>query len=72
MATATVCYKAVALLSFIHCLLLQLCGSWCCILVLVSGCIMPSFASDHLMHVKRCLLDFGCAIAVVNVIIVFM
>ena len=29
-------------------------------------------SSDHLMHVRRWLLDFGCVIAVVNVIVVLL
>ena len=33
--------QAYCTLSLIHCLLLlQFCGSWCCILVLLCGCIM--------------------------------
>ena len=33
---------------------------------------MPFSSSDHLMHVRRCLLDFGFAIVVVNVFVVLM
>ena len=69
MATVTVRSKTVVLLSLIHCLLLfQLCGSRCCILV-----VLCSFCfSDHVMHVRRWLLDFGRAIVVVDLFIVAM
>ena len=48
------------------------CGSWSWILVLLCGCVMPCLPSDHLMHVRKCLLDIACAIAVLNVFAVLL
>ena len=45
--------------------LLQLCG-W---QFLLYGCIVLFLYSDHLMHVRRRLLDFECAIVVTNVLV---
>ena len=39
----------------------------CCVAVLCSFCF-----SDHLMHVRRWLLDLGCAIVVEDLFIVTM
>ena len=35
-------------------------------------CYAMFWSSDHLMHVRRRLLDFGCAIAVVNAFVMLL
>ena len=72
MAIAAFCSKAVIRLLLIHCLLLlELCGSWCCVLTLM-WLNHTVFARDHLMHVRKCLLDVRCAIVMVNVFVVLL
>ena len=67
MVTAAVRSKAMILLSLIHkSLLLELCVSWCYIFVSLCSCILSFLSSDR----RRCLLDFGCTIAVFNVFVV--
>ena len=45
---------------------------YCCILVLCVFVFCRFWSSDHLMDVRRWLLDFVCAIVVANVFVVLL
>ena len=71
-ATATVRSKVVVLFSLIRCCCFNCVAagvvSWfCCVVVLCRF-----LSSDHLVHIRRWLLDFGCTIVVVNIIFMLL